>query len=722
MAIAHKGKRSHRRSKEVKEEERLWIRLLIALCFTLIIAAFIHFRDVRMDFLEIDSMAKGYVVAQVDLEFPDPDATIVLRQEALRDVGRIYRLSDTEIRQVRHKFENYLIHHPNWRKQVNATFEEMYNALDATCETLQAANITDARTLKKREELGLNTEDYYVAKDIDGERLNALPETFWNQIRDKIVQRYHFPSHPVQFIIDYFKGSRWKVYHDVDASRVFKQAVEKEIPEKYTQVKAGSRIIDQGEKVTHRHVAMLTAMKAALRDSRNLWNIHTIIGSLVYAILIVAISGFYFYLRQPTFIESVRQLFLYLTIIVLALILGKLAELLIIHTSSQWTDFFRYPIIVPFASILLCILLNEEISLYSTFTLTILMGITLAFEHSHFLFINLVTSIIAVVTAKNMKKRKEVFVVCAKIWLTSAFVVVAFNLSNNTLFTPLILIDLSATLINFMFLAILLIGLMPILESVFNVMTDMTLMEYMDPTNDLLKRLAIEAPGTYQHSLSIGHIAEYVANSIGANGLFCRITTLYHDVGKLNTPHYYTENQMLSGGRPFNIHQLLTPIESAYIIKSHIQDGVALARQHKLPQPFIDVIQQHHGTTLIKYFYVKQFEEMGGNTDDIDENAFRYPGPKPQSKESAIIMLADSSEAASRSLDDNSEESIRKLIEKIVSEKINDGQFDDCPLTFHELFTIKEKLVEMIKATHHLRIKYPEMKKDEQEKTEFQPG
>ncbi len=720
MASGQKNKRTAKRSRDLKDKERLGTRLSIALCLTLIIAAFIHFRDVRMEFLEVDSLAKGYVVAQVDFQFPDPDATLVLRQEALRDVGRIYRLSDPEIKRVRKTFENYLIHHPNWRKQVNATFEEMYNALDATCETLQEAKITDSRTLKKREELKQSTADYYVTTNLEGDRLNTLPESFWVQIRQKIVGRYGFPSQSVQFIIDYFKGSRWKVYHDVDASRIFKQAVQNEIPEKFTQVKAGNRIIDQGEKVTSRHVAMLTAMQSSLRDSRNLWNIHTIIGSLVYSSLIVFTGGFYFSMRQPKFIKSVRQLLLFLTIIIIVLLFAKVTELLLLHTTSQWIEYVRYPIIVPLASIFLCILLNEEISLFTTFSLTIMMGITLAFEHSLFLFMNLVTGITSVVTAKNMKKRKEVFVVCTKIWTASAFVVFAYNLSFNTIFTSLMLVDLAATLINFMIIAILLIGLMPILESLFNVMTDMTLMEYMDPTNELLKRLAIEAPGTYQHSLSIGHIAEYVANSIGANGLFCRITTLYHDVGKLNTPHYYTENQKLSGGKPFNIHQLLTPTESAYIIKSHVQDGVALAKQNKLPQPFIDVIQQHHGTTLIRYFYVKQIEEMGGNEADVDENAFRYPGPKPQTKESAIIMLADSSEAASRSLEDNSEEAIRGLVENIISEKINDGQFDSCPLTFRELFTIKEKLVEMIKATNHLRVKYPEFKKNHEEKNPIQ--
>jgi putative nucleotidyltransferase with HDIG domain len=293
-------------------------------------------------------------------------------------------------------------------------------------------------------------------------------------------------------------------------------------------------------------------------------------------------------------------------------------------------------------------------------------------------------------------------------WVAAAILIIAFNLFHRSIFGETILIDFAITALNLFIIALLLVGLTPIFESFFNIMTDMTLMEFMDPTNVLLKRLSIEAPGTYQHSIALGFLAEHVANAIGANGLFCRVTTLYHDIGKLNTPHYYTENQMIMGGNQFDIHQLLTPIESAYIIKAHVADGATLAYQHNLPQSFIDIIYQHHGTTLIKFFYAKQIEEMGGGAQDIDENAFRYPGPKPQTKEAAIIMLADSIEAASRSLDDNSEETIRTMVDRIATDKISDSQFDECPLTFKELSLIKEKFVEIIKATHHLRIKYPD--------------
>ena len=219
--------------------------------------------------------------------------------------------------------------------------------------------------------------------------------------------------------------------------------------------------------------------------------------------------------------------------------------------------------------------------------------------------------------------------------------------------------------------SILVVGLLPIFESIFHMMTDITLMEYMDPNNELLRRLSVEAPGTYQHCLVVGSIAEAAAQAIDANGLFCRVSTLYHDIGKLSNPHYFTENQM--GG--FNIHQLLTPLESTQVIIAHVTDGEALARKHGLPESFIDIIREHHGTTLVYYFYCKQIEQMGGDASNIDESQFRYPGPKPQSKESAIIMMADIVEAASRSLENVNEESLTELVNRLIGEKLSDGQF-----------------------------------------------
>ncbi len=691
--------------KELSYESKFCIRVSLGFIFVLAFATFLHFREVLVEMLEINSKAPSYVVAQIDFEFPDPDATMIIRQEAIRDIGKIYKIPEHEIHQARYQMESELLGHPYWRKESNSTFNEMYKALDATTDILTSARVTDARTLKKQKELGLTDENFYFADN----KGNELPVNFWGMVKNLIEKKYpDISPASLTFILDHFEKQKWTLTSDIDSQKNFNEIIEETIPQRFTSIKAGSRILDQGEKVSPKHIAMLKAMKAEISKSRNLWTVQTILGSLIFSLIITVCAAFYLKLRHKTLFESVRELAIYITIIIFGLVIGKGGEWVLLNSSTQWIEYVRYPIFVPLVSILLCILINEEIALFTTAYLSVVMGITLAVDHSSFLLINLLTGTIGALSSTHLKKRKEIFIVCAKMWVVSTILIIAFSLFHKTLFTQTILVDFATTALNLFLIALLLASLTPIFESFFGIMTDMTLMEFMDPTNILLKRLSIEAPGTYQHSLALGFISEHVANAIGANGLFCRVTTLYHDIGKLNTPHYYTENQMIMGGNQFDIHQLLTPIESAYIIKAHVQDGVTLAYQHNLPQSFIDIILQHHGTTLIKFFYAKQVAEMGGNTADIDENAFRYPGPKPQSKEAAIIMLADSLEAASRSLDDNSEEAIRTMVDRISSDKISDNQFDECPLTFHELSLIKKKFVEIIKATHHLRIKYPE--------------
>ena len=297
----------------------------------------------------------------------------------------------------------------------------------------------------------------------------------------------------------------------------------------------------------------------------------------------------------------------------------------------------------------------------------------------------------------------EVFGVCARVWLSTIPIFIIFLFSQNTYWNNVFISDLTSSFAFMIITSVLVVGLLPVLESLFHVMTDITLMEYMDPNNDLLRRLSIESPGTYQHCLVVGSLAEAAAQAIGANGLFCRVATLYHDIGKLFNPHYFTENQL--GG--FNIHQLLTPIESAQVIIAHVVEGEQLARQHGLPQTFIDVIREHHGTTLVYYFYAKQVEHAGGDVDAVDEAQFRYPGPTPRTKESAIIMIADTVEAASRSLDEVNEEILTELVDRLIAEKEEEGQFDNCLLTFEELGIVKRTIVKTIGVTRHMRVKYP---------------
>ncbi|MGH2612200.1 MAG: HDIG domain-containing metalloprotein, partial [Rhabdochlamydiaceae bacterium] len=233
--------------------------------------------------------------------------------------------------------------------------------------------------------------------------------------------------------------------------------------------------------------------------------------------------------------------------------------------------------------------------------------------------------------------------------------------------------------------------------------TDMTLMESSDPNHPLLRRLSLEAPGTYQHSLSVANLAEEAALAIGANALLCRVSALFHDIGKIIQPNYFTEN--LRDG--FNMHQLLTPLESAQVIIQHVTEGIKLAENANLPQPIINSIREHHGTTLVYYFYHVQIEKSQVSSLGIEEGFFRYPGPTPQTRESAIVMITDSVEATFRCHNTIDEKIISDLIEGIIVDKIREHQLDASGLTFDDLEAIKKAIFRSLLAISHVRPTYP---------------
>ena len=251
---------------------------------------------------------------------------------------------------------------------------------------------------------------------------------------------------------------------------------------------------------------------------------------------------------------------------------------------------------------------------------------------------------------------------------------------------------------------------LPLIERAFDVQTDLKLLELGDVSHPLLRRLAQRAPGTYNHSIAVASIAEAAADEIGANGLLVRVGSYFHDIGKMFKPEYFIENQLT--GR--NQHDSLQPAMSTLVIIAHVKDGADLARSHNLPEPIIDLIMQHHGTTLVEFFFreaAKRSEE-NPNREDINDRDFRYPGPKPQTLEAAVMMLADTVESASRTLVDPTPARIRHLVDSIAEKKVADGQFDECGLTFRQLNRIRNSLVKSLTAIYHARVKYPGQKSD----------
>ena len=266
------------------------------------------------------------------------------------------------------------------------------------------------------------------------------------------------------------------------------------------------------------------------------------------------------------------------------------------------------------------------------------------------------------------------------------------------------------------FTGALVLGAMPLIENVFKVATDATLFELTDFNHPLLRKMQVETPGTYHHSLMVANLSENAAIAVGANPILCRAASLFHDIGKMTQPNYFTENQ----GDFDNPHDQKNPSMSALIIKSHVKEGIDMAREHKLPKILRDVIRQHHGTTLVKYFYYQAQEKMKQETlglgdmesDKPDESTYRYDGPRPRFKESAIIFFADSVEAAARSLPKVTQHSVEELLENIFSDRLEDGQLDECPLTLEEVSKIKRSFVKTTLNMLHTRVEYPTEEKN----------
>ncbi|MFT4553846.1 MAG: putative nucleotidyltransferase with HDIG domain [Chlamydiales bacterium] len=691
-------------------DKSLGIRLLIGAIFAICLFSFLHFREIRVEMLELDMEAERYVVSQVDFEFFDVEATALLRDEAVRDIGSIYKFGEKEIKKRRAEFEEYLVNDEEWRKVVeHSTFDEMYSSVSTLERALLKVRFTNSRTLHKLEDVNLPTINFQTISPTGDMSQFVVPEETWQQLILIALSAEEYRDETKEFVSKYFREKEFFLQQDEQARGNLRNLVKNQVPRKFTKVGAGDLIIDQGEVVGNRHLTMMQAMKKAMSASRNLWHPLTLLGSAIVTLVSIFIGMSYLENFHSDVSSSNKKLFLLVTIVVLALIMSKVMEFLLLRTDTNLFEFVRFPLLLPFPAILISSLMSTGVAVFASGFLAVVMSTTLAVQHPGFLIVNLLPAVVAILSTSSLRKRKEVFVICIKAWLCCITLVTAFHFYDNTLWGVAIFADIFTTALFMVLTGVLIVGLLPLLEAGFRIMTDVTLMEFMDPNHHLLRRLAIEAPGTYQHSVVVGNLAEAGAVAIGANGLFCRVSTLYHDIGKLATPHYFSENQQ--GG--VNIHQLLTPLESAQVIISHVSEGVAMARKAGLPEQFIDVIKEHHGTTLVFWFYSKQLESFDGDESKVDERDFRYMGPKPRRKESAIIMIADSLEAASRSLDEVNEHSVTELLDNIVREKIRDQQFDRSLLTFEELVVVKKAMVKTLVAVGHSRVKYPKPKKEE---------
>lgn len=465
-------------------------------------------------------------------------------------------------------------------------------------------------------------------------------------------------------------------------------------PSKYI-VRAGDRIVAPHEIVTNEAHERLVALHQELlrRGAATTYSIRGVLGPLLRDMLILAIFWVLLtFYRRETYRE-LRQVAL----------IGGLFAVVLAQAGAVARFYPDHPeiIFMPFLAMMMTVLFNGRVSMIAAMILAVVIGLQPVFHDAPALFLCVVGGVTAALSVRTLRSRSNFYapvLIIAAGYLIGAL---ALGLASGWRIEEIGLRGLWGTL-NGLVSAGLTFFLLPVAESVTHITTDLTLLELSDPSRPLLRRLSLEAPGTYAHSVAMANLVEAACNRIGANGLLGRVGCYYHDIGKVKNPMYFVENQ-IAGNNP---HDRLKAAQSAQIIKAHVVDGLALAAEADLPDSVAAFIPEHHGTTEITYFLDKAKKSDGGQSRNPDD--FAYPGPKPRSMETAIAMIADSVEAALRVLDDLTPQKIEEAINHIVRTKVGAGQLNEAPLTLHQIEQVKAAFLIVLSGMYHNRIDYPE--------------
>ena len=467
-------------------------------------------------------------------------------------------------------------------------------------------------------------------------------------------------------------------------------------------VQENERIVSKHERITLETKLKLESLRRARAErgpeSAGAWQF---LGILLHLGIVVMLFGIYLMLfRKRIFANNLRLLLIAL----LVLLQGAVAY---VTRELNVTSPLEYLIVVPTSSMLLTIIFDSRVGFYGTVVMAFIVAGIRGNDYSIALA-SLIAGALSVYTVRDMKNRTQIFRSLGFIFLGYALSILALALERFE--SPGVIVEqLVFGLTNAIVSPVLTYGLLIFVERVFRVTTDLALMELAQFTHPLLRQLSERAPGTYHHSMSMASLAEAAAAAVGANEVLARVGAYFHDIGKIRKPTYFVENQ--KGSR--NRHDKLLPRMSSLIITAHVKDGIALAHEHRLPQEVVDFIPMHHGTTRIEFFYSKalrQAENSADETkiDEIKESDYRYPGPRPQTKETGILMLADAIEASARALDDPLPQKLEAMIDELIRKRFEEGELDECPLTLKDLTRIKAAFLGVLVGIHHSRIKYPE--------------
>lgn len=486
------------------------------------------------------------------------------------------------------------------------------------------------------------------------------------------------------------------IVYDKEKSDAEKNDLLSSIPLASGMVMSGQKIIDRGEIVNDYTCRVLNSFDKEMkrRSSTQDEIMTTFIGQILFVLILVMMFTSYLTLFRKDYFEKPRSITMLYTMITLFPIL----------VSMMMKHNFFSVYIIPFAmaAIFVRVFMDSRTAFITHVTMILICAAAVKYQYE-FIIVQLASGLVAIYSLRELSKRSQIFITAILVTISSCIVYLALQLmQDNQLFN----IDPSMYtyfIINGIFL-LLSYPMMYLIEKMFGFISNVTLFELSNTNKGLLRNLSEIAPGTFQHSITVGNLAAEIANRIHANSLLVRTGALYHDIGKMTNPVFFTENQ--AGVNP---HDQLSDLESAQIIISHVTEGLKLAEKFNLPGIIKDFISTHHGTGLTKYFYINYCNEHPD--EQVDKEMFQYPGPNPFTREQAILMMADTVEAASRSLNEYTEESISTLTNKLIDSQVADGFFRECPITFRDIALAKSVLIERLKSIYHTRISYPHLNK-----------
>jgi len=615
-------------------------------------------------------------------------------------------LVDDAVDSVQNQYRQELEVRRSALKENNDFFNGIINARNPLTETEEIAVM-----LANRGTYGISSEEYLALLNIDNSDLRYALNTINNSInkiyetpleeddqskmeRSKaelsdVVDSFSFNDTAKtaikQFVTTLVKPN---YFFDEEATETLKEEARGSVTP--VIIKKNQTIVKEGDPVNANQLALLAEL-GYLSESG--FNALPFAGLLAAVLVIHGIMIYYlkrFYREIYCDLKRVTLMFL-----LMALVLTLTRFMTVIN-----------PFLVPytFLPMLLTILVKKRIgqtlALFSAIFISIITGFNV-----QVMIILMLTSVLSVIFINKIEERNDIIKSSFYIGVVSFLLSLSmgFLLSNAIMDTfRNSLLVASGILLS----GILVIGFLPLIENTFNVVTEIKLLELANPNNPLLKRLQMEAPGTYHHSIMVGNLAEAAAEELHANSILLRVAAYYHDIGKLSRPQFFKENQIGSK----NPHDEITPNLSTLIITNHVKIGLEMAEKAKLPSEIKDLIAQHHGTTLVKYFYLTM-KNNAEDPDSIKEEDFRYPGPKPKSREAGIMMLADSVEAAVRSISDPTSGKVQAMVYKIFKDKLEDGQLDECDITFSDVSRIRKNFLKTFGSIYHERIEYPEDKR-----------